>query len=536
MTSWSLQQKLTAAFALPIFMLVLIAVIGTNTGAAVGARYNELAGIELPRITALEEMKLAGSRLISSTNEFVLDVALGLENLDTDEGEDDSERQDGGEREEVAEAIEQYEAAFAIFRDISLAHDEDALVDALQRAGQAMIDNALEIIELAENNASIEQIMTARSEFEDLERVFLTAVNAVLDEERVHIESVKGEISTLVSSSSLALGVAGVLATVISVGSGVYLIGSLTRRLRALQTTADGLRAGQFHLRAEVKADDELGLFARTFNAMAARIENLVTDLKHQVTVAEEARARAEKSDQAKSAFLASMSHELRTPLNAIINFTRFVAKGSLGPVNPEQRDTLGEVIDSGRHLLNLINDVLDMSKIEAGSLTLFQEDGLKLAPLLEQVASTGRTLLAEKPVTLRTEIADDLPTIRGDRQRLMQILLNLVSNACKFTDEGEIVLSAARQNGEIVLSVRDTGVGIAPEDQALVFEVFKQTETGLRKGSGTGLGLPIAKSLVEAHEGRLWLESALGKGTTVFVALPAAQPVLQPAAAAEGV
>ena len=235
----------------------------------------------------------------------------------------------------------------------------------------------------------------------------------------------------------------------------------------------------------------------------------------------EAARQQAEQADQVKSMFLASMSHELRTPLNAIINFTKFVSRGVMGEVNEKQKETLDNVVDSGEHLLALINDVLDISKIEAGSLTLFKEDGLDVAEIIEQAQKTAQGLLEDKSVVLNIEIEPDLPTITGDHQRIMQIVLNVLSNACKFTKEGEIKITATHQNDNLLVSVADTGPGITLEDQEAVFEKFKQTHTGLRQGSGTGLGMPISRSLVEAHGGKLWVESELGKGSVFKFTLP---------------
>jgi signal transduction histidine kinase len=243
--------------------------------------------------------------------------------------------------------------------------------------------------------------------------------------------------------------------------------------------------------------------------------------VKERTTALEAAKQEAESANHVKSAFLASMSHELRTPLNAIINFTKFVAKGDMGDVNEQQEETLNEVISSGKHLLNLINDVLDMSKIESGSLMLFLEDNISLKDILASCANTAKSLLADKNVSIQTAIADDLPLIRADRQRVMQIMLNLVSNACKFTDEGIIKLSATHYNQDVLISVQDTGHGIALDEQHLVFEAFKQTESGLRQNGGTGLGMPITKSLVQAHGGSIWIESTPNIGTTFFVRLP---------------
>jgi signal transduction histidine kinase len=252
-------------------------------------------------------------------------------------------------------------------------------------------------------------------------------------------------------------------------------------------------------------------------------------DLKQQVIETTAAREQAERSDMVKSAFLASMSHELRTPLNAIINFTRFVAKGAQGPVTDEQKETLNEVVDSARHLLNLINDVLDMSKIESGSLRLFVEDNIELKPIIDSIVSTGKTLILEKPVEIQVDFNDSLSVIRGDRQRILQILLNIMSNACKFTEDGSIKVRAYQEGNNVVFAIADTGPGIRAEDQKSVFEAFKQTNTGLRQGGGTGLGMPISKSLAEAHGGRLWLESKEGSGTTFYVALPIKSEALVP-------
>jgi signal transduction histidine kinase len=222
-----------------------------------------------------------------------------------------------------------------------------------------------------------------------------------------------------------------------------------------------------------------------------------------------------------KSSFLASMSHELRTPLNAVLNFTKFVASGMLGPVNEKQVDALGKTVDSGRHLLSLINDVLDITKIESKMLNLFVETDVNLREELDTVLAATETLLAGRPVTLIRDIDPDLPTLIGDRRRIRQIMLNLASNACKFTESGSITVGAHVQDQMVLLYVKDTGPGIAPEDHELIFEAFRQTREGLSRGGGTGLGLAIAKRLAEAHGGRLWLESTPGQGATFYVLLP---------------
>ncbi|GAB4551636.1 MAG: histidine kinase N-terminal 7TM domain-containing protein [Anaerolineae bacterium] len=231
----------------------------------------------------------------------------------------------------------------------------------------------------------------------------------------------------------------------------------------------------------------------------------------------------AQEADRVKSQFLSSMSHELRTPLNAILNFTEFIRIGYFGTVNPQQADALDKVLMSSRHLLSLINDVLDMAKIQSNRITLFLEEGISVYAVCESVIATARSLLAEKAsvVTLVEDIDDDLPTVVCDQRRITQVLLNLLSNAIKFTPHGNITLSAKRRGNELIFAVGDTGLGISPEDQVLIFEPFHQTEAGIRQGKGTGLGLPISRRLVEAHGGKLWLESAPNEGSMFYFSLP---------------
>lgn len=229
--------------------------------------------------------------------------------------------------------------------------------------------------------------------------------------------------------------------------------------------------------------------------------------------------------DDLKSQFLASMSHELRTPLNAVLNFTEFVMTGMLGPVNQTQQEALGKALNSGKHLLSLINDVLDITKIEAGKMKLFIEEDIDLRDDIQHVIDTAATLLQNKPVRLVTQIDENLPGVLGDKRRIRQVLLNLMSNACKFTEEGQITFAAAHKTspqGDIILfAIVDTGPGIPTDEQATIFEPFIQTEAGIQHAGGTGLGLPISKRLIEAHGGRIWLESAPGQGAAFYVSLP---------------
>ncbi|MDX2077894.1 MAG: ATP-binding protein [bacterium] len=276
-------------------------------------------------------------------------------------------------------------------------------------------------------------------------------------------------------------------------------------------------RAEQQKLEAEIS---ERKRAAETLQITNEALEELIHSRTAEL---EKAKEEAERANVVKSQFLAAMSHELRTPLNAILNFTQFVSTGVLGDVNEEQEETLNKVVTSGEHLLGLINDVLDISKIEAGALELFVEDNVNINKELKMVIATAKGLIGDRPVTIEEAIAPDLPLITGDRQRISQIMLNLVSNACKFTEKGTITIGAELRGEHIQFFVKDTGMGIASEDFEKIFQTFGQTRVGLKQGRGTGLGLPISRRLAEAHGGKLTVTSTIGEGSTFFVELPIA-------------
>jgi signal transduction histidine kinase/CheY-like chemotaxis protein len=230
--------------------------------------------------------------------------------------------------------------------------------------------------------------------------------------------------------------------------------------------------------------------------------------------------------DQIKTQFLANMSHELRTPLNSIIGFSRVILKGIDGPVTDLQHQDLTAIYNSGQHLLGLINDVLDLAKIEAGKMEL-SFDEINITDIITSVMSTASGLVKDKSIKLVRNIHGDMPTVRADAIRIRQVLLNLLSNAAKFTDEGEIVVDASIQPSpaglaEILISVSDTGPGISPDDQEKLFQAFSQVDNSpTRKTGGTGLGLSISQQLIQMHGGRIGVHSELGKGSTFYFTLP---------------
>ncbi|MDD4092253.1 MAG: ATP-binding protein [Smithellaceae bacterium] len=233
------------------------------------------------------------------------------------------------------------------------------------------------------------------------------------------------------------------------------------------------------------------------------------------------AKERAEAADRVKSAFLATMSHELRTPLNAIIGFTGIMLQGLPGSLSDEQRKQLAIVQNSGRHLLNLINDVLDISKIEAGELSL-DPTVFDIGQSIEKAVKMVSPLAGQKGIAIETAISGEVGAARNDQRRVEQVLINMLNNAVKFTEEGRVLVSGRREGDQYVLTVSDTGVGIAPDELAAIFKPFHQSETGrMRRHEGTGLGLSICRKILDMMGGTIGVASTPGQGSTFTVRFP---------------
>lgn len=273
--------------------------------------------------------------------------------------------------------------------------------------------------------------------------------------------------------------------------------------------------------------EDDVSVFNILADQIAVAIENA-----RSYEISQQAMEDIKEADRVKTQFLANMSHELRTPLNSIIGFSRVIIKGIDGPINDIQEQDLGAIYNSGQHLLSLINDILDLSKIEAGKMSLAFED-LVLADLVNSVMSTATGLVKDKPIKLKQDIPDDLPIVKADTTRIRQVLLNFISNAAKFTEEGSITVKAEvayspEGSREVLVTVTDTGPGIAEKDQYKLFRSFSQVDDSpTRKTGGTGLGLAISRNLIQMHGGRIGLlSSEVNKGSTFFFTLPLPEEV----------
>jgi signal transduction histidine kinase len=315
------------------------------------------------------------------------------------------------------------------------------------------------------------------------------------------------------------------------VGLGMAVVASLligrrvVRPVEALRQGAARIGAGDLEYRLNVKTGDELQMLAEEFNRMAAKLQESYATLEQRID--ERTRELAETSrelevaSQHKSEFLANMSHELRTPLNAINGFSEVLLERIFGELNDKQTEYLQDILASGQHLLSLINDILDLSKIEAGRMELELTD-FDLPSAIDNALTLVRERATRRGIALGRAIDDRVGSIQADERKLKQVLLNLLSNAIKFTPEGgRIAVRAALNEGMVEVSVADTGVGIAPEDQQAVFEEFRQVGAADKKVEGTGLGLALSRKFVKLHGGRIWVTSEVGHGSIFTFILP---------------
>ncbi len=358
-----------------------------------------------------------------------------------------------------------------------------------------------------DDEATIDKMLPLRADAEELasnlHQDAAELANRTTDEIK---QLIARNASSYASSRALFIGVAAG-ALVLALVLGFILSWSLIGPIQRIGDRLAAIASGDFSGRVEVENRDELGALGANVNRMNDELRRLYTEF--------------EVASRHKSEFLANMSHELRTPLNAIIGFSQVLRDEMVGSVNPKQAEYLDDIISSGNHLLSLINDVLDLSKVEAGQVEL-EVHPFSLREALERGVVMVRERATEDGVRVAFTADPEVDVVDGDERRIKQVIFNLLSNAVKFTPAGgEVGVSTAKINGEVRVSVADTGPGIALEDRARIFEEFQQTETGGQHHEGTGLGLALSKRFVELHGGRIWLESELGRGSTFTFALP---------------
>jgi signal transduction histidine kinase len=314
--------------------------------------------------------------------------------------------------------------------------------------------------------------------------------------------------ASYLDSQHLFIGVAAG-SVVLALLVGLALSWSLTGPIRKMDTRLAAIASGDFSGHVDVTNRDELGALAANLNRMSDELGRLYREL--------------DDASKHKSEFLANMSHELRTPLNAVIGFSEVLEGRIFGELNHKQAEYVSDIHTSGRHLLTLINDILDLSKIEAGRMDL-QVTPFLFADVVQNSVSLLRERATRQGIALGFEVSDNVGVVEGDERMIKQVLFNLLTNALKFTPSGgHVDVSVHGDGGDVVVSVHDDGVGIAPADQARIFEEFQQVGSSHLQ-EGTGLGLAISRRFVELHGGHLWVESAPGTGSTFTFTIPQAQ------------
>jgi signal transduction histidine kinase len=321
-------------------------------------------------------------------------------------------------------------------------------------------------------------------------------------------------------------------AVIIMFLSGLIYIGFKVMALRPILSLREGFSQvgdGNLISSVSVQSHDELGSLSQSFNEMVERLRETINEkdefagqLKIQADELRKLRDEALVANQHKSEFLANMSHELRTPLNAVIGFSQMLEKQVFGELNEKQMEYINDIHSSGRHLLSLINDILDLSKVEAGRMEL-QLERFHLPDAIMTASSLFKEKAATHGIELDVKVSDELGEILADERKVKQILLNLLSNAIKFTPDGGVIsVVAAQKSKDVVISVTDTGPGISESDKSVIFEEFQQGSSGASKSKeGTGLGLALSKKFVELHGGSIHVNSELGRGSTFTFSLP---------------
>jgi signal transduction histidine kinase len=346
-------------------------------------------------------------------------------------------------------------------------------------------------------------------------------VDQVVGAEQRKMERLRASVAAAQGRAPVLIGAFAAASVLLALLLGFVISWSFILPVREAYGFLTRLAKGDFSSTVTVPNRDEFGLLADRMNAMSQELRTLYDD---QRAASEQLRVlndRLERASKAKSDFLASMSHELRTPLNAILGFTELILDDTYGALTPRQRQPLGDIQTNGRHLLRLINDVLDLSKIEAGRMELSSTE-YAVADVVSTVRASLGSLAAEKGLALESVVPDDLPPAYGDAKRITQCLLNLVGNALKFTAGGRVQIRVARDGPTLCYAVADTGIGIPADRLEGIFDEFRQADaTVAREFGGTGLGLSITRRFVELHGGRIWAESQPGQGSTFFFTVP---------------
>jgi signal transduction histidine kinase len=496
----SVHSKLLGAFLLIALLLIAMGAMSLRSIASV-ARQSRLLDQARERVDASRQIEHAlGLQMSFTRNALALRDDATIESI----FRENNRFRDTFDRLEAAAPPEQRET-----------------IQRLRTTQDQIMATVARIAALIREDKADEAMDVHLSEGYPLYREIATLVTRAVRAEEAGMGQLREGVEATYRRALLLTGGFAVASIFLALGLGFVISWSFILPVREAEGFLGQVAKGDFSASIDVPNRDEFGALARRMNEMSHELHQLYDDQQRAAYQLRVLNAELEQASRAKSNFLASMSHELRTPMNAILGFTEMIRDGLYGDVPPEIQDPVSDIHTCGKQLLGLINNVLDLSKIEAGHMELALGDYV-VEDLVNTVKLSLRSLAATKGLDLVTAVPPDLPLGLGDAKRITQCLMNLAGNALKFTREGRVEIRVELQGESLLFAVSDTGIGIPADQVGSIFEEFRQADaTVSRDFGGTGLGLSITKKLVELHGGRIWVESEPGKGSTFFFSIP---------------
>jgi signal transduction histidine kinase len=496
----SVHAKLLGAFLLIALLLIALGAMSLEAIASV-ARHSRLLDQARERVDASRQIEHAlGLQMNFTRNALLLRDDATIESM----FRENNRFRDTFDRLEAAAPPAQRET-----------------IQQLRSTQDKVMATVVRIAELIRDDKADEAMALHLNDGYPLYREIATLVTRTVRNEEAGMGQLREGVESTYRRALLLTGGFAVASIVLALGLGFVISWSFILPVRQAEGFLGQVAKGDFSASIDVPNRDEFGALARRMNEMSRELHQLYDDQRrtaHQLRVLN---TELERASKAKSDFLASMSHELRTPMNAILGFTEMIRDGVYGEVPPEIQEPVSDIHTCGKQLLGLINNVLDLAKIEAGRMELALGE-YAVDDVVNTVALSLRSLAATKGLDLVTAVSPDLPLCVGDGKRITQCLMNLAGNALKFTREGRVEIRVEGQGEALLFAVSDTGIGIPADQVETIFEEFRQADvTVSRDFGGTGLGLSITRKLVELHGGRIWVESEAGKGSTFFFSIP---------------
>ena len=497
----SVHAKLLGAFLLIAFLLIVLGAMSLQAIASV-ARHSRLLDQARERVDASRQIEHAlGLQMTFTRNALLLRDDATIESM----FRENNRFRDTFDRLEAAAPPAQRET-----------------IQRLRNTQDKVMATVSRIAALIREDKADEAMAIHLNDGYPLYREIVTLVTQAVRNEEAGMGQLREGVEATYRRALLLTGGFAAASIVLALGLGFVISWSFILPVREAEGFLGRVAKGDFSATIDVPNRDEFGALARRMNEMSRELHELYDAQRRAAHQLRTLNAELERASRAKSNFLASMSHELRTPMNAILGFTEMIRDGLYGEVPPEIQDPVSDIHTCGKQLLGLINNVLDLAKIEAGHMELALGEYV-VDDLVSTVKLSLRSLAATKGLDLVSTVAPDLPLCVGDGKRITQCLMNLAGNALKFTGEGRVEIRVEGRGETLLFAVSDTGIGIPADQIEGIFEEFRQADvTVSRDFGGTGLGLSITRKLVELHGGRIWVESEPGKGSTFSFSIPA--------------